>query len=469
MCDTVINDGKKQAEQDFFSAVCMINNAEHIQCDNFLVALSGGADSTCLLRLTEAYVRRSPDKRRVRAVHINHCLRGEESDRDERFCRDLCESLQITLIVCRVDVKSYANEKKLSIETAARELRYKAFEETAEENEYIVTAHTASDNAETILFNMARGTSMTGIAGIPLKRGRFIRPLLGFSRADVLNYLDYIGQTYVTDSTNLVPDGCSRNRIRMQVMPVLKQINDSAEENICALSKIAREENDFLDSLAYEALKSGKSLAPLHPAVRKRAYARLLRDNNIPVTGKLVDMLDGAVNYGYNRKINVMRDTFVIIADGIVKVTETASERMAQTVCEPVRMGGNEFYMGKTVILEKFSKDCDADERFVNTLLTNNLMDYGRIQGTAVLRSRRGGDKIKLSQRSCTKTLKNLFNGRVDAEEREKVAVIADDNGVIWLEGFGTAQRVKPDSESKSENIVAVSVMRADNTDTFKE
>ena len=193
-----------------------------------LVALSGGADSVALLRALQALA--YP----VRAFHLNHCLRGAESDRDEAFCRALCAGLGVPLTVERIDVAA-ARAAGEGIEAAARRIRYARLTAAAQ-GAKIATAHTADDNLETMLFHLVRGTGPKGLAGIPPVRGQVIRPLLGVTRAAVEAYLHALGQDYVTDSTN-ADDAYTRNRIRHEVVPVLRQINPAVSG---AAARLAR-------------------------------------------------------------------------------------------------------------------------------------------------------------------------------------------------------------------------------------
>jgi tRNA(Ile)-lysidine synthase len=187
-----------------------------------LVALSGGADSVALLRVLLAL------DYRVEAAHCNFHLRGEESDADEAFVRSLCQRLGVPLHVTHFDTSSYARSHALSIEMAAREQRYAWFEALRQERgvEAVAVAHHRDDSVETLLLNLVRGTGLHGLTGIAPRNGHIIRPLLCVSREDILHYLDEIGQTYVTDSTNL-QDAYRRNKIRLRVLPLLQELNPS--------------------------------------------------------------------------------------------------------------------------------------------------------------------------------------------------------------------------------------------------
>ena len=195
--------------------------------DKVLVALSGGADSVALLRvlLSLGYT--------CECMHCNFHLRGEESDRDEAFVKALCEEYSVQLHVTHFDTETYAKEHHQSIEMAARELRYAWFHQLKEERKasVIAVAHHRDDSVETFLLNLMRGTGIDGLKGIPVRNGYVVRPLIQESREDILDYLKAIHQDYVTDSTNL-QDQYVRNKIRLNILPMIKEINPSVMESI---------------------------------------------------------------------------------------------------------------------------------------------------------------------------------------------------------------------------------------------
>lgn len=195
--------------------------------DLYLVALSGGADSVALLLLLQeaGYS--------VHAAHCNFRLRGAESDRDEDFCVRLCERLGVELHLAHFDTRTYAEVHRVSIEMAARELRYRWFGQLAEDigAAGICVAHHQEDSVETVLLNLVRGTGLRGLCGIQPKNGRVLRPLLGVTRAEIERYLAEKGQNYVTDSTNLEAD-VQRNKVRLKIMPLLRGLNPAVCENI---------------------------------------------------------------------------------------------------------------------------------------------------------------------------------------------------------------------------------------------
>ena len=202
----------------------------------YLVGLSGGADSVALLLILREL------GYRIEAAHCNFKLRGEESDRDEIFVRELCAHYNIPIHVIHFDTKEYANLHKVSIEMAARDLRYGYFRQLCKDinAEGVCIAHHRDDAVETLLMNLLRGAGIHGLTGIRPKNDIVIRPLLCVSRQEILEYLDSIGQSYVTDSTNLVDD-VLRNKIRLRVLPLLEEIAPGATVNIDKTANYLRE------------------------------------------------------------------------------------------------------------------------------------------------------------------------------------------------------------------------------------
>ena len=197
----------------------------------YIVALSGGADSVSLLFVLKHLEHELGIG--VEAAHCNFHLRGAESVRDEEFCKQLCERLSVPLHLIHFDTQAYADLHRVSIEMAARDLRYGYFENLRRDIEAqdICVAHHRDDSVETVLLNLVRGTGLRGLRGIQPRNGNIIRPLLSLSREDVVQYLDALGESYVTDSTNLHND-VKRNKIRLDVMPLLRELNPSVSQSI---------------------------------------------------------------------------------------------------------------------------------------------------------------------------------------------------------------------------------------------
>lgn len=218
----------------------------------YLVALSGGADSVALLLLLDEM------GYKFHAIHCNFHLRGEESDRDEHFCEQLCQQKNIPFHRIHFDTLTYAEAHKISVEMAARELRYRYFEQLRKDigAEGVCVAHHRDDTVETVLMNLIRGTGLRGLTGIQPKNGNILRPLLGVSRAEIEEYLREKGQEYVTDHTNLETD-VLRNKVRLQVIPLLRQLNPAVSENIQRTAENLSDAQAVLDAvmLPYQHVK----------------------------------------------------------------------------------------------------------------------------------------------------------------------------------------------------------------------
>lgn len=220
--------------------------------DLYLVALSGGADSVALLLLLDEM------GCQLHAVHCNFHLRGEESDRDERFCEQLCQQKNVPFHRIHFDTMTYAETHQVSVEMAARELRYRYFEQLRKDigAAGVCVAHHRDDTVETVILNLVRGTGLRGLTGIQPKNGNILRPLLGVSRAEIEEYLREKGQEYVTDHTNLETD-VLRNKVRLQVIPLLRQLNPAVSENIQRTAENLSDAQTVLDAvmLPYQHVK----------------------------------------------------------------------------------------------------------------------------------------------------------------------------------------------------------------------
>lgn len=430
---------------------CMIQKG-----DTVTAGLSGGADSVCLVTVLHGLSHEMGFT--LRAVHVNHCLRGEESDRDQHFCEELCKRLDIPLEVCRVDVTGFARESGRSTEEAARILRYGAFDKVSCGGK-TATAHNKNDNAETVLFNIVRGTGLKGLGGIPYVRGNIIRPLLDVSRSEIEEYLAQMGQGFVTDSTNLTED-YSRNKLRRRIIPQLEEINADVTDALCRLSLSAEEDEIFLSQLTDDI--DPQRLCGYAPSLRKRYIRRLLSENNIPVSRDRIEEIDAAVISGRKTRFDLSRDIFAV-TDGksvvIRKMSRAENFRTNVVFSSDKEIIVPEY--DKKVIIERPSNDIFQKQGIVKEKLTNGLVNYDKIQGVVILRNKQDGDSIRLARRDHTTKLKKLYNSlKLTDEERQSALVMEDDEGIFWSEYGGASDRVSPDKNETSENLYIISVRR---------
>ncbi|MCD8107458.1 MAG: tRNA lysidine(34) synthetase TilS [Oscillospiraceae bacterium] len=413
MLDLVLNTIKKYS---------MLSPGERV-----LVALSGGADSVSLLiALKELGYP-------VFAVHVNHHLRGEESDRDESFCRDLCKRLHVELHVEHVDVRSYCEKTGKSTEEGARVLRYEALNKNAGGCK-IATAHNLDDCFETTLFNLVRGCGIGGLTGIPPVRDNIVRPLIGTSRAEILDFLESKGETFVTDSTNL-EDDCSRNIIRLKVVPELERINPSLLKTYRSSLENFESANSYIDREAEKLLESSEYTFPedCDDFILATALGKILRKNGIEPSKQKIDELKSLVRTG--GKVNLKKGIYAVCHDRRLEIT---ADR--KPTAEPIQLSDTGSYSWGTAVIE-FTEISQFDISTYNKRSLKWLMDKDRIEGELVVRSYQGSEKIKLMGNGFTSTVKKLLAGH-PAEERKLIPIISDDMGAIFVPGYGVSERV---------------------------
>ena len=398
----------------------MVSPGEQVYC-----AVSGGADSMALL--WGMYLLRDSLGITLGAVHFNHGLRGAESGRDEQFVREICDRYDIPLTVGRGKV--VAGEKGL--EAAAREARYAFF---ATLSGKIATAHTADDNAETVLMHLVRGTGLKGLGGIAPVRGNLIRPMLGITRQQVLSFLEEYHIPFVEDSTN-GEDSFLRNRLRHHVMPLLKQENPSLAENLSDMAMDLRRDEAQLEMLArYEQLPRVEELKALSQPVRRRMLANFLKERgvreperrHILLAEQLVFSEKPSAVGGFPGGITLTRNYDQL------EVATQAQE--LPEILLPLE--------GEVLLQEQgFRVICAMAVTLENS---GNVftVDFPK---QAILRSRRSGDQMRLP--GGEKSLKKLMIDRkIPALSRPQFPVIADEAGVLGVYGIG----VNEDRRAKS-------------------
>lgn len=452
--------------------------------DRVIVGLSGGADSVALLCVLLEL--REELGITVSAIHVNHCLRGEESDRDERFCEGLCARKQVAFKAVRVDVNSYCATHKTGTEEGARALRYGVFEQSDTEAK-IATAHTLSDNAETVIMNLARGSALDGLCGIPPVRGRIIRPIIDCSRADVEKFLAELGQDYVTDSTNMTDD-YNRNRVRHNIIPLLKELNPEFERSVKKSCDTLRKDRALLDSTAADALNaarisdksvrrgfgrlknladksesfSAEVIAKQPQPVRMRIYKSLLEDFSLSVDSARLERTDSLVKS--EKGVYPLSRSVFLKKEGEKLIMQQKSEPCP---IETVRLeiGGRlpfelNIYGGRLKIRSLNEKEIKL---FVNNRGSRfkNAIDCDKIDSTILIRPRKQGDRIALSGRKCRQTFKNLFNSAgLSSAERDSLIVCESGGETVWLEGFGVCESAK--LTPLTENAIIIDISEED-------
>ena len=399
-----------------------------------LCAVSGGADSMYLLeRLRQLGYP-------VAAAHFDHGLRGDDSARDAAFVREYCLARDIPFVCGAGDTASYARENRLGIEEAARELRYAFLDSAADElgAAVIATAHTADDNAETILLRLARGAGLKGLGGIPPVRGRIVRPMLGVTRAEVEDYLRERGVSHVEDATN-AEDEYARNRVRHHVIPALRAENPALAETIARTARLLREDEDYLDGLARvflekktdgDTLPTEALLALPRPVARRVVRLMAGEKTTLGQTERILAL----ARDGGSADIPGMR---VTVSEGKLRFGTQGSTSMPERIVRP----GDELILPEAGLLLR----CDKIDVFPGVVYKSFNTFYTsceKIRGPIRVTSRRPGDSYRPAGRGCTKTLKALFmENDVPTWERDRIPILRDDEGILGVYGMPAAER----------------------------
>ena len=432
-----------------------------------IVGLSGGADSVCLL-----YVLKNLGMKPV-AVHINHMIRGEEADRDEAFCKELCEKLEVPFKAYHKDIKAYAAAEKMTVEEAGRRFRYECFEKERKESgaDKVAVAHNKNDLAETVIFNMTRGSGLNGLAGIKPVRDNIIRPLLDAKRSEIEEYLKELGQDFKTDSTNLSKD-YDRNKIRHIVIPTLLELNAGAIEHICEAAKDSEESYNYIKEISdaeldkytdkqamkingdgcvvleTSGLKNETKLIRehiIHEAIALAAGRKkdITRRHIYDVEALLDNETGSSVNLPYGLTARISYDSLIISVlshktDGLYKEIE-AGVTEEKTV---IRINDDE-------TLELWTEKRDPDTVIIKNDYTK-MADYGKIKDTLCIRNPMEEDYIVIDDKGNTKKISRVFiDNKIDREKRTSWPLIACGNEIIWAVGLRYSEAFKVDDTTK--------------------
>ena len=408
-----------------------------------LCAVSGGADSICMLHLLRSLGER--DGFQVAAAHFNHRLRGEESDRDEAFVRRQCEQWSIPLTVGAGDVAGQAARLGAGVEETARAMRYRFLRATAEKVGAcrIATAHNADDNAETLLLHLVRGTGLQGLTGIPPRRGEIVRPLLNVTREEIIAYLAQRGIDFVEDSSN-ADEGYTRNYLRRQVMPLLRACNPRLSEHMGQTIRSLRQDNDYLNAQAYQACQAARwaeddlvveaaIIAALPNAVAPRAVRRLLEM-----------MGDGEADCSaahLNAVVELCRgedpSAVVFLPHGRL-AQRVYKELLLTTQSDPATFAPVPLQLEGETAAADWVITCRPVTCPQTPPRPERFCLAAPLQGEAVVRPRQVGDEICLPHRPGHKRVKRLMiDAKLPRRERERVPVLADGAGVLAVAGFG--------------------------------
>ena len=466
---------------------------------HIVAGVSGGADSVCLLLLLKKLADERAERNlqkcalELTAVHINHNIRGESADKDQAFVEGLCKKLGVSCVVYSEDVVARAKKQGLSTEEAGRKTRYEKFEETAsktaeknpEDDVKIAVAHHRDDNAETIIFNMIRGSALKGISGMKAKseegKIEIIRPLLFAQRQDIEEYLALQGQEYVQDETNTDTD-ISRNAVRHIIIPEMQRINPRAVEHILRAAESVRAADEYLETQAGKAFEQAcieyrketdgclalrtECLKELNPViaekviynaiVKARGAAADITKVHVADVEKLIWLSNGK-SINLPGKMQAFRENDEIV---FKKNIETDESRGFDEIQIPL-----DFENGKKIVklpdgavltLEKISVNQANFAELIEKNLYTKAFDYDKISGSLFWGTRKNGDKISL--KNGTKNLSRIFtDGKVSKSERDKIPILKDENEILWIVGMRIGEKYKITEKTKNALKVKIS------------
>ncbi len=412
-----------------------------------LVGLSGGADSVMLLHLLLCYRKNNFDFKII-CVHINHMIRGEEADRDEKFSEKLACDMGLEFISFKFDVPKIANESGLGLEECARNIRYSCFSDiisSREDVSYIATAHNADDNLETVLLNILRGSGTRGGAGIPLFRDNIIRPMLSLKKCDITSVLDSSMISYVTDSTNLSSD-YSRNYVRHEILPRLMKICRDPQEMFRRFSSNLRLDDDYINSQAENLLKADKiyckDILSLPRALQRRVLSGLTGINLSESLFSDILSLLNKKDFAYN----IGNDLLIVCENGLLK-TERVDKQPVE-YCYPLSDKETDISEYSSIFIISKSEIPNFSLNIYSLSIQKDISS-AIICGSLYLRPKKDGDTVYYG--GMTHKVKKLFSDRkIPRSLRQKIPVLCDEKGVVWIPGFGVrddgGKRIKDNS-----------------------
>lgn len=408
--------------------------------DGVIAGLSGGADSVALLLALLRY--RTEYDFKLKAIHINHSIRGEEADRDEEFSRNLCVKLGVPFESYKIDVPALAKARGIGLEEAARDARYGKFNQIINSDadfSTIAVAHNATDNLETVIFNMMRGSGITGISGIRPVRENIIRPLIYSSKESIIEALSSAKIDFVIDSTNLSTD-YTRNYIRNDIIPKFKKLNISPERMCTRLSSLLREDSDYLLELAKsffdENEKDGmiktEMLLSLKKPVFSRVFMLMCKECSIPSPEKVhIDSIYNLLS-GEDFSVSLPGGKSFVSRDGFAYISEVFDEK--ESFFFELSEGANHFPNFDSIILVSKDKNYDCFSNIYKKSIQVKIK-FDIINNGLYIRSKADGDSYRFG--NMTRKLKKIFNNRkVPNSKRDKVPVFCDSQGILWVPGL---------------------------------
>ena len=407
--------------------------------DRVLVALSGGADSVALL----LEMKRLADEGMIcdfAAAHLNHGIRGSEAEDDACFCRDISNRLSIPFFEDHADVPNVSRAQKLSLEEAARKVRYSFLERIRQEQGFtcIATGHHAGDQSETVLMHLIRGSSMEGLCGMRFRNGRIVRPFLSVFRAQIVRYLDERNQQFREDSTNKNTQFL-RNAVRDELIPLLEKWNPRIQESISRMAESAQADCSYLSVVADKAYKDAvtrSQIASLDLSIRMRVLRRYLPYASFEK--KDLDTLDSLLTAQTGTCRNLKEGYCAWVTSDQLHIGKP--EQISYEI--PLQSGELVHVPTGTILMEDADPDSFRPDPFTAYL------DRSKLSGALFARSIREGDRFKPLGMCGTKLVSDYFTDRKVSRFRRNAPLICDNKGILYVAGHTVDERAKVTDKS---------------------
>lgn len=411
--------------------------------DRVLIGVSGGADSIALLEFFVS-VKEKYDLD-ICVAHVEHGIRGEDSVNDAEFVENYCKKLGVNFYLKTIDAPNLAKKAKMGVEEYSRMARYDFFNTI--ECDKIATAHNLTDNIETLLFRLARGTGLKGACSIPAVRGKIIRPFIEVSSGEIRKWCNDNNIPYRVDCTNS-DSAYSRNLIRLEILPLFEKLNANYQDNIENFISDVNEDYAFIDdyvkSIYPKIVKNNEidlpKLNELDLSIKKRILIMFFDENGYSLNRiHLQSVIDITLKSG---KTQIKENVFAISAKGKIRLAKFND------------LNKKDEFVTKILNIDEF-KDKNIDF----------YCDCDKIVGNIIIRAKQAGDRIKPAGRNVSKTLKKLLNeSAYPIEKRDKKIVVCDDLGIVGVIGLCADERVKVDC-----NTAKILTIKLPSEDLFNE
>lgn len=415
--------------------------------ESFIVGFSGGQDSLCLIDILDKISKQNNFK--IIAAHLNHNWRGESSKKEQCSCLDFCEARGIEFYTKTLGTSIKATEENARIE------RYKFFEEIIRKtsSKGVFTAHTKTDNTETILYRIIKGTGVYGLCAIPEVREevgyKIFRPMLEITREETQQYCQDNSLTPSTDESNF-DDKYARNNIRLNILPKLKEINPNLDNAIGNLSKIAKDYEQILSSILPSALEP-KTFKTVDSATQKVLIHRFLMQNEIDYSHKKIDEIVGFINKNISKPcgntLSLTTGQWLFASKEKIEIINNIKAQKTDAVIE-VKLNQDNYFasLNKTLTIKEFERELPAKfpketdfKTFVN--IPDNLFPLE-------LRTRCEGDIVQPFGLSGTMKLKKfLINKGIAEHKRDEILLLTHKNEVLWAIGVGLSEKLRADKK----------------------